>query len=102
MWTFNDVNQAFTFLDLGATPGLYTDIMTLSAGLSGSGSNPANWTITNPGFVGTFILDGNTIDLNLTAVPEPSTCIGGALAVTLLVGTRLRKRFSRASLSRRK
>ena len=43
------------------------------------------WTVLNGGFTGTFTWDGSSnIDLTLSAVPEPSTWIGGALAVLLL------------------
>jgi hypothetical protein len=60
-------------------------------------SNPGtgSWTITNPGFAGTFTFDGANIDLTLTAVPEPSTWIGGALAFAALAYTQ-RRRLSRA------
>jgi autotransporter-associated beta strand protein len=88
-WTF-DSNQAFTFLNLGATTGTYQNIITNIA-------NPPSeelWTITNPGFIGTFVFDGANIDLNLTAVPEPSTWIAGALTLGALGWAQLR-RFSR-------
>jgi autotransporter-associated beta strand protein len=79
-WTF-DSNQAFTFIDLGATTGTYQNIITAIADPPSEGS----WTITNPGFVGTFTYDGANIDLTLTAVPEPSTWAAGALALASLV-----------------
>jgi autotransporter-associated beta strand protein len=67
-WTFAD-SQAFTFIDLGAQPGLYDNIIT---GLAADPGGVASWQITNPGFAGTFTYDGaGNIDLNLTAVQHP-------------------------------
>src|SRR5207253_9753162 len=67
-WTFAD-NQAFTFIDLGAQPGFYDNIIT---GLAADPGSEGSWTITNPGFTGTFIYDGTgNIDLNITAVQHP-------------------------------
>jgi autotransporter-associated beta strand protein len=88
-WTFQP-NQAFTFIDLGATVGTYNNIITGLASNPGTGS----WTITNSGFAGTFTFDGANIDLTLAAVPEPSTWIGGALALAAL-GYTQRQRFVR-------
>jgi autotransporter-associated beta strand protein len=88
-WSFQTAQQ-FTFIDLGATTGTYQDIITGLASNPGTGS----WTITNPGWSGTFTYDGANIDLTLTAVPEPSTWIGGALAL-LAIGCTQRKRFAR-------
>jgi len=65
-----------TFLDFGATAGAYNDIITGLAGDPGMSS----WTITNSGWSGSFVYDAGTVDLNITAVPEPSTI------VLLLVG----------------
>jgi autotransporter-associated beta strand protein len=89
-WSFQS-NQAFTFIDLGATVGTYNNIITGLASDPGTGS----WTITNSGFAGTFTFDGANIDLTLGAVPEPSTWIGGALALAAL-GYTQRRRFMRA------
>jgi len=84
--------QAFAFIDLGATTGTYDNIIT---GTGLSSLNTSSWTISNPGWSGTFTLDGTgNIDLTLTAVPEPSTWIGGALAL-LAVGCTQRKRVTR-------
>ena len=67
-WTFA-ANQKFTFLDVGAQPGAYDNIIT---GLAGDPGGTASWTITNAGFAGTFTYDGaGNIDLNLTAVSTP-------------------------------
>jgi autotransporter-associated beta strand protein len=67
-WTFAP-NQAFTFINLGAQPGPYTHIIT---GLPTDPGGEASWTITNPGFAGTFTYDGvGNINLNITAVPPP-------------------------------
>jgi len=84
-------NEIFTFIDLGATIGTYNNIKT------GLASDPgtSNWTITNPGFVGTFTFDGANIDLALTIVPEPGTWFAGALAFAAL-GYTQRRRFVRA------
>jgi hypothetical protein len=67
-WTFAP-NQAFTFINLGAQPGPYTHVIT---GLATDPGGEASWTITNPGFAGTFTYDGaGNINLNITAVPPP-------------------------------
>jgi autotransporter-associated beta strand protein len=89
-WSFQS-NQAFTFINLGATVGTYNNIITGLASNPGTGG----WTITNPGFVGTFTFDGANIDLTLTAVPEPSTWIAGALALAALAYAQ-RRRLVRA------
>jgi autotransporter-associated beta strand protein len=88
-WSFQAAQQ-FTFIDLGATTGNYNNIITGLASNPGTGS----WTITDPGWTGTFTYSGGNISLNLTAVPEPSTWIGGALAV-LAIGCTQRNRFVR-------
>jgi hypothetical protein len=68
-WTFAP-NQAFTFLDLGATPGVYDNII---SGLAGDPGTESAWTITNAGFAGTFVYDGaGNIDLHLTATAGPA------------------------------
>jgi autotransporter-associated beta strand protein len=67
-WTF-DTNQAFTFIDLGAEPGIYHNIIT---GLAADPGTEASWTITNAGFVGTFSFNAaGNIDLNITKVQHP-------------------------------
>jgi autotransporter-associated beta strand protein len=64
-WNF-DPNQSFNFISLGAQPGFYDNIITGLVSDPGTGS----WTISNPGFSGTFFYDGaGNIDLNITAVP---------------------------------
>ena len=82
--------QAFHFLDFGAAPGFYDNIIT---GLTGvPNTSPSTWTITNGGWTGTFVYDGSgDIDLTLTAVPEPSTWIAGALVVGVLGWTQRRR-----------
>jgi autotransporter-associated beta strand protein len=68
-WVFAP-NQRFTFLDLGAAPGFYDNIIT---GLAGDPGGTESWTITNAGFTGTFLYDGGgNIDLILTAATGPS------------------------------
>ena len=72
-WTFA-ANQAFTFIDAGAQPGFYDNIIT---GLTSAPAGVGSWTITNAGFTGTFSYDGSgNIDLNLTAVPTPPSIVG--------------------------
>jgi autotransporter-associated beta strand protein len=69
-WSFAP-NQAFTFINLGAQPGVYQDIIT---GLAMDPGGEASWIITNPGLNGQFIYDGaGHIDLNITAAPPPLT-----------------------------
>jgi autotransporter-associated beta strand protein len=88
-WSFQTAQQ-FAFIDLGATTGTYSNIIT------GLASNPgtSSWTILNAGMTGTFTYSGGNINLTLTAVPEPRTWIGGALAV-VAIGCTQRKRFAR-------
>ena len=76
-WSFQS-NQAFTFIELGTTTGIYQNIIT---GLAADPGTENTWTITNSGWAGTFMWDGANIDLTLTAVPEPSTWTGAALAL---------------------
>lgn len=64
-----DSDQAFSFISLGATVGFYDNILT---GLSGDPVT-SGWTITNAGWVGTFTYENGNVDLNLSAVPEPSS-----------------------------
>jgi autotransporter-associated beta strand protein len=85
-WTF-DSNQAFTFIDLGATTGTYQNIIT---GILDPPSENL-WTITNPGWTGMFTYDGANIDLTLTTVPEPSTWIAGGLAFAALLFAQRRR-----------
>ncbi len=67
-WTFAS-NQRFSFINGGAQPGFYDNIIT---GLAGDPGTEASWTINTFGFVGTFSYDGaGNIDLNLTAAPAP-------------------------------
>lgn len=62
-------NQKFAFINVGSSPGLYDNIIT---GLARDPGGTATWTITTPGFVGTFTYDGaGSIDLNVTATPPP-------------------------------
>ena len=76
-WTFAP-NQAFTLLDLGAAPGMYDNIIT---GLSGDPGSEASWTVTNAGFLGTFIYDGaGNIDLNLAATSGPALKLTDAVS----------------------
>ncbi|HEY1581609.1 MAG TPA: hypothetical protein VGF73_00760, partial [Chthoniobacterales bacterium] len=74
--------------------GTYQDIIT---GLSGTpASAPSSWTISNPGWHGTFSYDGSGhIDLvldTLAPAPEPSTWVAGSLAL-LAVGYTARRRL---------
>jgi autotransporter-associated beta strand protein len=88
-------SQMFTFIDLGATTGSYDNIIT---GVATSGVT-TGWTITNAGWTGSFSYDGfGNIDLNLIAVPEPSTWVAGALALGAVLYT-LRRRFKPFALA---
>lgn len=78
-WTFG-ANQAFSFIDLGAEPGMYANIIT---GLSSDPGTEAGWIITN-GWTGSFTYDNGNLDFNLTAVPEPSTWAAAVLAATFV------------------
>lgn len=82
-----DSNQAFTFLDLGATTGTYEDILT---GIAVDPTTTANWTITNAGWTGNFVYDATnqSIDLVVTAVPEPGVALLGGLGVLALLRRR--------------
>jgi autotransporter-associated beta strand protein len=88
LWSFAPA-QAFSFIDLGAGPGVYENII---AGLGSAPAGIGQWTILNEGFVGTFSYDGNNVDLTLTAVPEPSTVAPLLGGIGLLGGFR---RFGR-------
>lgn len=67
-WTFA-ANQQVAFSDLGAISGTtYTGIIT---GIS-SLQSVSGWTITTSGWQGTFANNAGSVDLTLTAVPEPS------------------------------
>jgi len=76
-WTF-DPTQAFTFIDLGAQPGTYSNIIT---GLGSDPTSESGWTITNTGWIGTFNYSGGNISLNVVAVPEPATYLTGLLTL---------------------
>jgi fibronectin-binding autotransporter adhesin len=87
-------NQDFKFIDLGATAGSYAGLIT---GVPDPGTALNSWVIDNAGYTGSFswdIANGGEIDLTLTAVPEPSTWIGGGLAL-LAVGYSQRRRFKK-------
>jgi autotransporter-associated beta strand protein len=90
-------NQQFTFIDLGAQATFYDNIITGT----GLGSlDTTGWTVSNPGWTYSFALDGTgNIDLTVTAVPEPSTWIGGAAAGLSVLGYGLlgRRRFAKRS-----
>jgi hypothetical protein len=96
-WTF-DATQAFTFINLGVTPGTYDNIIT---GLAADPLSEANWTITNAGWSGSFTFDGANIDLNVVAVPEPATYLAGILALATLGFQQRRRLFARLHRSGR-
>lgn len=81
-------NQSFSFIDLGAQTTTYQNIIT---GLAADPGTEAGWVILNAGWTGTFTYDGANIDLTLTAVPEPGTWIGGALALGAMGWTQRRR-----------
>ena len=77
-------NQDFKFI-ASPTIGTYTGLIT---GVPNPGAALNSWVIDNSGYAGTFSWDGangGEIDLNMTAVPEPSTWIIGALALAALI-----------------
>jgi hypothetical protein len=88
-WTFGGT-QAFTLINLGAQPGLYTNIIT---GLASDPNSEANWTITNAGWIGTFSYSLGNISLDVVAVPEPATYLAGFLGLVAL-GYHQRRRLS--------
>lgn len=78
--------QIFNITDLGVTAGsTYTGIIT------GIGSDPgteSGWTINNQSWSYNFSYDssnGGEINLTVTALPEPSTYVAGALALIVLI-----------------
>jgi hypothetical protein len=91
-WAF-DTNQAFSFIDAGATVGTYENVITGLTGTEAGLLTIGSWTISNADWVGTFSFDGSSIDLNLTAVPEPGTL--SLLAASLTVVCILRRRGQR-------
>src|SRR6266404_643196 len=77
-------NQDFTFIG-SPTIGTYTGLI---IGVPNPGAALNSWVIDNIGYAGTFSWDsanGGEIDLNITAVPEPTTWIVGALALAALI-----------------
>ena len=85
-WSFQTAQQ-FAIVDLGATTGTYSNIITGLASDPGTSS----WTILNGS--GTFTYSGGNISLTLTAVPEPGTYSVGALSLgALLIHQRRRLR----------
>ncbi len=85
-----DANQTFAFLDQGAEVGLYSGIITTPASFSQS---VAGWTVSNPGWTGTFTVNGNNVDFNLTAVPEPGTWIMVGIGLAFLLYRKPRRRL---------
>ncbi len=82
-WSFDSIQQV-RFVDFGAATGTYSGLIT---GLAGDPGSLASWTISNAGWAGTFSYNSGSVDLNLTAVPEPSTfamLLGGLGALALL------------------
>jgi autotransporter-associated beta strand protein len=83
-WLFQPA-QMFTFIDLGATPGTYDNIIT---GLASDPGTEGGWIITNPGLAGTFTYDGSgNIDLTLTEVPSTPTPTPTATATATFTPT---------------
>ena len=90
-WAFNSsTHQAFTLDNHGAITGNYTGLITGLTGSEAGLSDIASWTITNPGWSGTFSYSGGSVDLNLLAVPEPSigSLLFGSIAALLLLRAR--------------
>jgi autotransporter-associated beta strand protein len=84
--------QKFNIIDLGVTSG-----STYNGLITGIGSNPgteSGWTITNQNWAYHFSYDaanGGEIDLSVTALPEPSTYVAGALALAALIYNQRRR-----------
>lgn len=90
-WAF-DANQAFNFDLTGAVTGNYTGLITGLVGTEAGLASISTWTISNAGAVGTFSYNAGSVDLNLTAIPEPSTWALLAAVGTFFVVTRRRRR----------
>ena len=84
--------QKFNIIDLGVTAG-----STYNGLITGIGSDPgteSGWTITNQSWAYNFSYDaanGGEIDLSVSAVPEPSTYLAGALALAALTFNQRRR-----------
>jgi autotransporter-associated beta strand protein len=92
-WSFQPA-QMFTFIDFGATPGTYDNIIT---GLASDPGTEGGWIITNAGYAGTFAYDGSgNIDLTLTAVAGTPTPTPTATATS--TPTRRRQRLQQRHL----
>lgn len=92
IWVFSDA-QLFTFEgtpEVGTYLGLITGLSGSEAGLS----EIANWGITNSELVGEFSYSSGSINLEITAIPEPST-VGLLIAAILFPAVFFRKRFYR-------
>ncbi|MGI8435430.1 MAG: autotransporter-associated beta strand repeat-containing protein [Chthoniobacterales bacterium] len=89
-WTFG-ATQTFNFLDLGATAGTYTGIIT---GLTSDPGSEGAWTSNLPG---TFAYNAGSINFTFAPVPEPSTWAAGILTVAAL-GFSQRKRLRHLGL----
>lgn len=90
IWTF-DSDQAFTFVDLGGATGSYSGLIT---GLGFDPGTTGGWTITNSGWSGTFTYNpasGGSVDLNLSAIPEPGTWALLAFSLTTVLVLRRRR-----------
>lgn len=69
LWSFA-TKQAFYFeASQGAKPGTYAGIITGLSGTERGLSSIEDWKILNEGWEGSFVLNGNAIDLVLTALP---------------------------------
>jgi hypothetical protein len=84
--------QKFNIIDLGVTAG-----STYNGLITGIGSDPgteSGWTISNQSWAYNFSYDaanGGEIDLTVTALPEPSTYVGAALAFAALIYNQRRR-----------
>lgn len=85
-WSF-DSDQAFSFIDAGVEVGTYTGLITGLAADPGVGS----WTIANEGWSGQFTYSNGSVNLEITAVPEPGVSVLLGLAGLLLVVRRCRR-----------
>jgi autotransporter-associated beta strand protein len=85
-------NLAFTFTGPGVTTGFYDNLITGLLGTETWLDDMGGWQITNAGYVGQFIRDGTNVDLNITAVPEPSAALSLLGGLSLLLGVTRRQR----------
>jgi len=85
-WAF-DSDQAFSFINAGVELGTYAGLITGLAADPGVGS----WTIANEGWSGQFSYSNGSVNLEITAVPEPAVSALLGLAGVFIVVRRRRQ-----------